>query len=305
MSGEWLHWYYLIFLLPAAVAVLVLLLGGLGGTHGHGAHAGGHLQAHHGFGLRLHWGHGHHGAQAGHAPHAAHAAHGAHAQAAAHASHGHAGHAAHGHAGHGHAGHHHAAAHGRAPGVVQQLLGFFGIGRAPIPIVIGSLMIGWGLFGIAALQVLQPILHFPLLFVGPAMIVAAAGALLFAKLFGEIAERLMPKDESYAISREGLVGLTGKVVYAVSDSSGRVHVFDQFRTLHVASARVASGLPPIGKGTEVIVASMDLERGCVIVEPLGFSMKLAGQDKKELSPEQTPVSGEQSLIQVQNGEDPR
>jgi hypothetical protein len=157
------------------------------------------------------------------------------------------------------------------PGFGQQLLGFFGVGRAPITIVAGSLMIGWGLFGWGATELLRPVLRWPVLFIGPSLAAAAGGALLSAKLFAELSARLMPQDETCAIPREGLVGLTGKVVYPVSEIGGRVHVFDQFRTLHVEAARVDPGQPPIEKGTEVIVASMNPDQGYLIVEPLGFT----------------------------------
>lgn len=254
MSAEWLHWYYLIYWLPGAFAVLVLLMSGLGGHqggHGHAAHGGLHLHGHHG---------GVHTAHAGEV-HAGHAggAHGGHAHAGAHP-------AAHGHGSH--AGHH--GSH-PSPSIGRQLLGFFGLGRAPITIVASSLLLGWGLCGLGATELLRPILHYPALFVLPSLAVASAGGLVSAKLFGELAARLMPQDESYAISREGFLGLTGKVVYPVSETAGRVHIFDRFRTLHVASARVLPGQPPLAKGTEVIVASLDPDRGTLIVEPLGFS----------------------------------
>jgi membrane protein implicated in regulation of membrane protease activity len=145
------------------------------------------------------------------------------------------------------------------------------VGRAPLTIVIGSSMIGWGLVGLAVTDTLRRDLHWPpVLVVGPALAAAAAGSVAAAKLFGELSARLMPKDESYAIGREGLLGLTGKVVYPITETGGRVHLFDQYRTLHVKPARVRPGQAPIEKGTEVIVASMDPEQGSLIVEPLGF-----------------------------------
>src|SRR5207302_3346576 len=175
-------------------------------------------------------------------------------------------------AAHTHGSHHGHPKESRISGVGPQLLGFFGVGRAPVTIVIGSLLIGWGLFGLAATDLLEHGLHLPpVLFVAPSLAAAAVGGLVSAKLLGELAAKLMPKVESYAISREGLLGLTGKVVYPISETGGRVHVFDQFRTLHAEPARVTPGQAPIEKGTEVIVASMDPDHGYLIVEPLGFS----------------------------------
>lgn len=260
MAGEWLHWYYLIFLLPAGTAVLVLLMTGLGGSHGHhshGAHGGLHWHAH---GGHAHTAHGH-GPGLGRAPwYGRHGASG-HGQATPHAvGHGPAARGAHSAAGH-------------EPGAAQQLLGFFGVGRAPITIVVGSLLLGWGFCGVVALELLRPLLGAPALFLGPSLLAAGAGGLLCAKLFGELAARVMPEDESYAITREGLLGLTGKVIYEVTEGGGRVHIFDQFRTLHVASARVAAGEPPLAKGADVIVAAMDPGGRFVVVEPLGFGME--------------------------------
>jgi membrane protein implicated in regulation of membrane protease activity len=171
----------------------------------------------------------------------------------------------------------------------QQLLGFFGVGRAPITIVLGSLLIGWGLVGMAVTDFLKHgLLLPPVLFVAPSLAAAAAGGLLCAKLIGEIAARLMPQDESCAIPREGLLGQTGKVVYPISETGGRVHVFDQFRTLHVESARVSPGHPSIEKGAEVIVASMDPEHGYLIVEPLGFA-------RSAISPQPAAVTEDETL----------
>src|SRR3954447_20399249 len=169
MNGEWLHWYYLIYLLPAAAAILVLLLSGIGGHHGahsHGAHAHLHLHTHHGAGLHSHAQHGGHSATASHS-HPAHGAPGAH----------------HGHGAHG-------PGDSRPASLGQQMLAFFGFGRAPLTIVVGSLMIGWGFFGWLALEILRPILHYPALFFPASLPCAVAGGLLFGKLFGELAARL-------------------------------------------------------------------------------------------------------------------
>jgi hypothetical protein len=257
MSAEWLHWYYLIYLLPAAVAVLVLMMSGLGGHHAghaHAGHAGPHLHAHH---TSAHTGAaGHATAPAGahvHSLTAHHHAGGPRTQAGGHTA-------------------------SRAPSAGQQLLGFFGVGRAPITIVLGSLMIGWGLVGMAVTDTLRrDLLWPPALFVAPALAAAAAGSMAAAKLFAELSARLMPKDESCAIGREGLLGLTGRVVYPVTETGGRVHLFDQYRTLHVEPARVNAGQAPIAKGTEVIVASMDSDRNVLIVEPLGIQRSTTGR----------------------------
>lgn len=155
----------------------------------------------------------------------------------------------------------------------RQLLGLIGFGRAPMTLVLGALMIGWGIGGAVATAVLEPSLKRPEAFVVPSLLAAAVTSLLFGRLLSGIAVRLMPKHESYAIGRGDLVGLTGKVVFPVSGELGRVHLRDRFGTLHSTSARVRAGGPELAKGTEVIVASIEADGRYVIVEPLGFTMK--------------------------------
>jgi membrane protein implicated in regulation of membrane protease activity len=153
----------------------------------------------------------------------------------------------------------------------RHLLVFLGAGRVPLTMILGSLMLGWGLFGLGANEFLRPVLGAPARFIVPSLAVAALGSLLTAKLFAEFAARVMPKDETYAIKRDALLGLTGSVVYPVSETAGRVHVRDRHRTLHQAAARVVPGQPTIPKGTPIIVATLDPDHRYLIVEPLGFT----------------------------------
>jgi membrane protein implicated in regulation of membrane protease activity len=246
ISAEWLHWYYLIYSLPAGAAILVLLMSGMGaprvGLRGsHGA-------------LRLHLPRmgGHQRALTPHAPHAGHTSAAPRAGTHRHAR-------------------HDASRPSLAPSILRQLLGFFGVGRAPLPIVLGSLLIGWGFFGLAATETLRPLLRLPALFMLPALAIATAGALVTARLFAELSARLLPRDESYALARDGLLGLTGRVVYPVTETTGRIHIYDPYHTLHVASARLAPGSTALQNGAEVIVVSAGPGDRYLLVEPLGFS----------------------------------
>lgn len=238
MSSEWLEWYYLIYLLPAAVAIFVLLMSGLAGHDGGHTDGGAdmHMDAHfHADPLHAHFGDAH----------------------------------AHAHLGHD-AGHHgDVHADGDGPGALYRLLGFFGVGRAPLTIVVGSLMIGWGLCGLAATAVLREMFPGNLSFIPFAGVAAGFGALFTAKVFGELTARLMPGDESFAVSRNELVGLTGTVIYPVSDELGRIHVWDRNRTLHAESSRLADPGPPIERGTAVLITAMDPSGRYLLVRPVG------------------------------------
>ena len=221
-AGEWAQWYYLIYLLPGGVALLVLLLSALGGGMRHGSPAG---HGHHSLG------HGHH--TPGH-----------------------------------HAPGHHAAGHQAAPGREPGMSAFFGMGRVPAPLVWGSALLGWGLFGFWGTQFWQGLLHVPAAFVLPALAMALAGAIVTEKVTVEAAARLLPRDETFATSAVDLCGLTGTVAFAVDAARGRVHVYDTHGTLHDASARTAPEQPPIARGRKVLVVDYDAARDQVIVEEM-------------------------------------
>lgn len=228
--SEWAQWYYLIYLLPGGVALLLLLLSALGGGMRHGHHAG---AGHHSLGQ------GHHGA--------GHVAHG-HTPAAAH-------------------GPKHSAPRTAASGSrTLPLLAFFGLGRVPAPLVWGSALLGWGVFGFWGTQFWQGLLHVPAAFALPALGTALVGALATEKVTTEAAARLLPRDELYATSAVELCGLTGTVAYPTDATRGRVTVYDAHGTLHDMSARTAPGMPPIARGRTALVVDYDAVKDEVIVE---------------------------------------
>jgi len=227
--SEYAQWYYLIYLLPGGVALLLLLLSALGGgMHHHhvGAGHGPHGLGHHGT--------GHHTPAAHGQPHNQ-----THTQA------------------------HGSGAAGRTP---PSLTAFFGLGRVPAPLVWGSALLGWGVFGFWGTQFWEQHLRLAAAFALPALATALAGALVTEKATVEAAARLLPRDESYATSAVELCGLTGTVVFATDDARGRVHVYDAHGTLHDVSARSAPGQGRIARGKRALVTDYDAARDQVIVE---------------------------------------
>ncbi len=206
---EFGHWYYLIYLVPGGIALLLLLLSALGGRMNH-HHSGA--------------GHGHHAPAAPAHTHAA-MAHTPHSHAAGHSQ-----------------THKASAARGQTP------LSFFGVGRVPAPLVWGSALLGWGLFGFWGTQFWQRGLHVPGLFALPALATALAGAFVTEKATVEAASRFLPNDETYATDAVELCGLMGTVVFPVDEARGRVHIYDAHGTLHDMSARTAPNAPPVARG---------------------------------------------------------
>jgi hypothetical protein len=244
-----LEWYTLIFTVPFLVSlVLMLFSAGLGtGRVGHGHHGGLHVGHGHGPHAGLHAGHGHAHHTAGHgAPVSAH---------------GHPHGAAHSHA-HG--------THEAGPSVGRQVLGWFGVGRAPLTLLFWSFWLGWGFAGFWAEQFLSRSGASPAFFLLPAVAAGLAGGVLLAKGTAEVAVRVMPREESTAIAREGLLGHTGEIVFPATESAGRIHVYDQYGTLHDESCCVVPGQPALPKGARAMVVSIDAETRRLIVEPAPF-----------------------------------
>ena len=173
--------------------------------------------------------------------------------------------------GHGQPGHHTPTPHPpvAAGGVGRpSLLTFFGMGRVPAPLVWGSALLGWGVFGFWATQFWQSHLHFPVVFVLPSLVTAIAGAVATEKVTVETAARLLPRDESFATGNVELCGLHGTVVFPVDAKRGRVHVYDVYGTLHDVPARSAPGQGQIGRGRSVLVMDYDAVTGQMVVEEM-------------------------------------
>jgi hypothetical protein len=257
-----LQWHYLIFLLPLGTALFLLLLSSLrlGHHSGHGGH--GHVAAHG------------HAAVHGHAvPHGAHAA-GAHAGPV----HAHGAASDHAHP-HGAAacpgGNAHQTANGAKENILTPsglLLGLLGFGRAPAPMVLEAFCIAWGLCGFWANEFLLRTPTPSLLQMLPSLGIALGGGIVGSRLAAELLSRVLPKEESFAVSQQDLFGLTGAVAFPVSEESGRIHIYDSFGTLHDEVCRVPTGHPPIEKGHRAIVVDMDT-RGRLIVEEIPDSVR--------------------------------
>jgi hypothetical protein len=286
------QWYYLIYLLPLGFSFFMIAAAALGSAHrsGHAGPPGHGLHGHQGSAIAH--GSGHAAAHAPHSPlaHSHHSslAHGHDAGSAGHAArsdHGHSishviggGHGAPSHAAHA-AAHAHPASHraddsasGDAPSEESgsnRLLSFFGVGRVPIMLLAQGFGLSWGAAGFYATRMLSSGGASPDSFVPYAAGIAAACGILGVKTIGEVGSRFMPAEETYATGREDLIGSVGVAVFPVSQTMGRIHVYDTFGTLHDESARLIPGdadAEPIAKGESVLLVLFDEEGGFFYVE---------------------------------------
>ena len=148
----------------------------------------------------------------------------------------------------------------------QHALSFFGIGRAPLTLLLQGFMLAWGAVGFYATQAFQGLWGDPTRFVPAGMAAAALSGLVGMKTIGAFGSRYMKSVETYAVGRDDLVGEVGTVTYPVSETSGRVHVYDRHGSLHIESCRVRPGADPIPRNEKVLLVKHDTERHYYWVE---------------------------------------
>lgn len=159
---------------------------------------------------------------------------------------------------------------GKPQGLNFNPLHFLGAGKAPLTLVLGAFLLGWGFVGFWANQLLVPVVKSPIVSVGPSIALALAGAVLVARTTASIAARVIPKNATSAVSRESLVGQEARVVYPISTTSGRAFYYDKNAVLHDVTCRVRSGESEIAKGRKIILAGYDPLTGRFWAEPSPF-----------------------------------
>jgi hypothetical protein len=131
---------------------------------------------------------------------------------------------------------------------------------------LSCLLLGWGLAGLLSTQFLEPVA--PSGFQALAAAIGGASAIGFTRTMSRLVMHLIPADESYATTQDDFIGLSAKVVREVTETAGRVHVYDRMRTLHDRFARCRAGHAPIPANTPVTVIDVDAETGNLLVDPL-------------------------------------
>lgn len=139
-------------------------------------------------------------------------------------------------------------------------------GRAPALMTGQFAAIGWGLGGTLANQMFLADAAPAAVQLLPSLTTATLCGLVGAKFAGVAATRLMPAAETAVMSRKELFGLTGRVLYPVTEEGGRIRVYDEKRTMHDEPCRVAKGHPPIARGREARIVDEDADGRLVVEE---------------------------------------
>ncbi|WP_299884665.1 OB-fold-containig protein [uncultured Ruegeria sp.] len=133
-------------------------------------------------------------------------------------------------------------------------MAWLGVGKIPIMIWLVVLLAGFGLSGIGLQLALRDVLGFDL---PPWVAVIPAGAfgLWFARGFGGVFARLLPKTETEAMSERMLARRRGVITQGTA-SRGRpaeVRVMDRFGNTHYLRAEPLQDKDALDQGTDVLV----------------------------------------------------
>lgn len=122
-------------------------------------------------------------------------------------------------------------------------------GRVPFAILILLLLVTFGMVGIMLWQI------FPVLPAWSYAFGAAPAAVMVTKITGGWIAYLLPRDESYAVNHDHLVGRRGTVTLGPLDDGrpGSIRVRDEHGELHTLRARPADAGIKIEKGAVVVV----------------------------------------------------
>ena len=138
------------------------------------------------------------------------------------------------------------------------LLGWLGIGTVPLLVVLVVLLALFGIIGIAGQQLAAALLGAPM----SAWIAAPAALIAALPLTGSCARllaRILPHDETTAISLESLVGKRATLIVGTASqgSPARAQVRDAYGQVHYVMVEPIEGGPTIREGETVLLVERE------------------------------------------------
>jgi hypothetical protein len=147
------------------------------------------------------------------------------------------------------------------------LLLWINAGRLPLLIL---LVLAFGVFSIEGF-LLQGVAHMvgTAVPVAIAALVAAAGSIPVIRTTSRGIARIIPRDETYAVSDDDFVGKIAMVSVGPLDQGlpGRVRLKDVFGNWHTVSARAHRDSPALAVGTSVLLVDRDARSFIAISAP--------------------------------------
>jgi hypothetical protein len=179
----------------------------------------------------------------------------------------------------GHAHDHHTVEPG-GPGVLTAILVWFNVGRAPFMVILETLFLAFGVFGVFGTTVLareEGMTGWPA--VGLAAAFSTVAAALSAKLVSGAFARWLPTFETKRVTTRSLVGAVAEVASAEIDGQGgRAAARDGRGDLYTVFCRTAPGASAAKRGERVKLVGYDVASDRYIVKPMA-SEACSNQEK--------------------------
>jgi len=149
--------------------------------------------------------------------------------------------------------------HDHGPSLMFRALSLLGVGRVPLTVVMMTAALVFGVSGLIANAIMEPVLRFPWVY-GPISCGAALVVMWFCTgLIARLVANILPGTETYTVSKKDLVGKTANLILQAGPDSRveNAHVSDDGGTLHTVTCK--TGGEVLERGTQVLLVSYDHE----------------------------------------------
>lgn len=150
-------------------------------------------------------------------------------------------------------------------GAFVKALGFLGVGRVPISLVLMSFCFLWGASGYLGNQFFKDVFRHPAFFFWPSLGLALASSVFGTRWLARGLTRIMPSTETYATLPEDLVGQTAEALFLVTSQFGRARLRDRYHNIQDVSVRLADGGDSIPAGSRVVLLRYDATEQAYVV----------------------------------------
>ncbi|HEY0634869.1 MAG TPA: YqiJ family protein, partial [Gammaproteobacteria bacterium] len=155
-----------------------------------------------------------------------------------------------------------------SPGVVSSILGWLYVGKVPFLIVRIALLTSFGIVGLLLQSLVQTLSGYllPSLLAAP---LALVGALPVSRGFTAGIARIMPRDETEAVSADSFIGRVAVITTGTArhGSAAQARLNDQYGQAHyvMVEPEAADGVLP--SGSEVLLIKKNGTRFLAIANP--------------------------------------
>lgn len=143
-----------------------------------------------------------------------------------------------------------------SPNALSRLLGWFNIGRVPVLILFVMFLLGFGIIGLMIQSLSQDITGQLLPMTIPS-VAAFFGALIFVKFSGMILAKIIPKDETQAVSESSFIGRVAVITLGTAKRGqpAQAKFQDQHGQTHYMMVEPDAEADCFETGTEVLLVT--------------------------------------------------